>query len=409
MPQRETTLTEFIIGEQRRFPGATGGFTALLNDIRLACKRIAYAVGKGALAGVHGSAGRATRRARSRRSSTCWRTRSSCAPTNGAGTSRPWPPRSWSSRTDSGRISARALPARVRSAGRILQHRRQRRGRLDLLGARLPPAPPTSTSTCRWARSSRCCAAREGVARADERATSCSPARDRCAPATRSTARPPCWCSPSAAACTASRSTARSASSSSPIQTCACPRTPASSPSTPRTAASGSRRSSATSRSASPARPARAARTSTCAGSPRWWPRRTASCMRGGVFLYPRDSARPGKPRPAAAALRGEPDRHGDRAGGRPREHRATRRCSRSSPTGLHQRIGLRVRRRGTRSSASSSTTATSTRQPYDAPLFGTRGLFRAARRERPARSDMSEQAIRSSPSPAPRAPAPPR
>jgi fructose-1,6-bisphosphatase I/sedoheptulose-1,7-bisphosphatase len=57
MPQRETTLTEFIIGEQRRFPGATGGFTALVNDIRLACKRIAYAVGKGALAGMHGGAG----------------------------------------------------------------------------------------------------------------------------------------------------------------------------------------------------------------------------------------------------------------------------------------------------------------------------------------------------------------
>jgi fructose-1,6-bisphosphatase I/sedoheptulose-1,7-bisphosphatase len=51
------TLTEFIIGEQRRFPGATGGFTALVNDIRLACKRIAYLVGKGALAGLQGRAG----------------------------------------------------------------------------------------------------------------------------------------------------------------------------------------------------------------------------------------------------------------------------------------------------------------------------------------------------------------
>lgn len=46
----EKTLTEFIIGEQRCFPAATGGFTALLNDIRLACKRVAYRVGKGALA-----------------------------------------------------------------------------------------------------------------------------------------------------------------------------------------------------------------------------------------------------------------------------------------------------------------------------------------------------------------------
>jgi fructose-1,6-bisphosphatase I / sedoheptulose-1,7-bisphosphatase len=50
--RHEKTITEFIIGEQRRSPGATGGFTALLNDIRLACKRIAYLVGKGALADV---------------------------------------------------------------------------------------------------------------------------------------------------------------------------------------------------------------------------------------------------------------------------------------------------------------------------------------------------------------------
>jgi fructose-1,6-bisphosphatase I/sedoheptulose-1,7-bisphosphatase len=46
---RETTLTEFIIGEQRTFPHATSDFTALVNDIRLACKRIANIVGKGAL------------------------------------------------------------------------------------------------------------------------------------------------------------------------------------------------------------------------------------------------------------------------------------------------------------------------------------------------------------------------
>jgi fructose-1,6-bisphosphatase I/sedoheptulose-1,7-bisphosphatase len=57
MPRLETTLTEFIIGEQRRHPGATGGFTALVNDIRLACKRIATLVGKGALARLQGGTG----------------------------------------------------------------------------------------------------------------------------------------------------------------------------------------------------------------------------------------------------------------------------------------------------------------------------------------------------------------
>jgi fructose-1,6-bisphosphatase I/sedoheptulose-1,7-bisphosphatase len=47
----EQTLTEFLIGEQRKRPGATGGFTALVSDVRLACKRISHLVGKGALAG----------------------------------------------------------------------------------------------------------------------------------------------------------------------------------------------------------------------------------------------------------------------------------------------------------------------------------------------------------------------
>ena len=52
----KSTLTEFIIGEQRKYGSGRGGFTALLNDIRLACKRISYLIGKGALAGVHGAA-----------------------------------------------------------------------------------------------------------------------------------------------------------------------------------------------------------------------------------------------------------------------------------------------------------------------------------------------------------------
>ena len=56
MSAREKTITEFMIEEQRRFPEATGDFTALLNYVRLACKRISFIVGRGALAGAHGSA-----------------------------------------------------------------------------------------------------------------------------------------------------------------------------------------------------------------------------------------------------------------------------------------------------------------------------------------------------------------
>jgi fructose-1,6-bisphosphatase len=44
-----------MIEEQRRFPDATGDFTAVLNHVRLACKRISFIVGSGAL-GEHGSA-----------------------------------------------------------------------------------------------------------------------------------------------------------------------------------------------------------------------------------------------------------------------------------------------------------------------------------------------------------------
>ena len=53
----EQTLTEFIIDEQRKVPHATGGFTALVNDLGLACKRVANVVSKGPLVNLTGKAG----------------------------------------------------------------------------------------------------------------------------------------------------------------------------------------------------------------------------------------------------------------------------------------------------------------------------------------------------------------
>ncbi|HSO06332.1 MAG TPA: class 1 fructose-bisphosphatase [Pelomicrobium sp.] len=52
----KTTLTQFMIEEQRQL-GASGDFTGLLNDVVTACKVIANAVNKGALIGVLGEAG----------------------------------------------------------------------------------------------------------------------------------------------------------------------------------------------------------------------------------------------------------------------------------------------------------------------------------------------------------------
>ena len=56
-PATTKTLTRFLIEEQRRFNDASGGLTALINDVRLACKRIASLIGKGGLAGALGNAG----------------------------------------------------------------------------------------------------------------------------------------------------------------------------------------------------------------------------------------------------------------------------------------------------------------------------------------------------------------
>ena len=52
-----TTITQFIIEEQRQIQGATGEFTSLLNDIVTACKVISNMVNQGELIGVLGTAG----------------------------------------------------------------------------------------------------------------------------------------------------------------------------------------------------------------------------------------------------------------------------------------------------------------------------------------------------------------
>ncbi|TSE29233.1 class 1 fructose-bisphosphatase [Tepidimonas charontis] len=52
---QRTTLTQFLIEQRRRFPGASGDFNALILDIALACKAIARSVAFGALGGVLGA------------------------------------------------------------------------------------------------------------------------------------------------------------------------------------------------------------------------------------------------------------------------------------------------------------------------------------------------------------------
>ena len=87
-----------------------------------------------------------------------------------------------------------------------------------------------------------------------------------------------------------------------------------------------------------PAGTARAARTSTCAGSPRWWPRCIASSMRGGVFMYPQRHQGPGKPGRLRLLYEANPMALlVEQAGGRASTGRA--RMLDVAPQDLHQRV----------------------------------------------------------------------
>jgi len=57
MIQHRTTLTQFLIEERRRFPDASGDFNSLILNVALACKSIARTVAFGALNGMQGNAG----------------------------------------------------------------------------------------------------------------------------------------------------------------------------------------------------------------------------------------------------------------------------------------------------------------------------------------------------------------
>ena len=56
LQSKRSTLTQFLIEERRKFPDASGDFNALILDVALACKAIARSVAFGALGGVLGDA-----------------------------------------------------------------------------------------------------------------------------------------------------------------------------------------------------------------------------------------------------------------------------------------------------------------------------------------------------------------
>ena len=57
MQDGRTSITQFIIEEQRHIENATGDFTSLLNDVVTACKVISNLVNQGDLVGIGSESG----------------------------------------------------------------------------------------------------------------------------------------------------------------------------------------------------------------------------------------------------------------------------------------------------------------------------------------------------------------
>ena len=141
MITQRQTLTQYLIDQRRRFPQASGDFNALILDVALACKAIARAVAWGELGGMLGRQREDGADAVNVQGETQmrldvlandvflrmneWGGHLAGMASEEMETPYPIPDQ----------LSARQVPAAVRPARRLQQHRRERLGRQHLLGA----------------------------------------------------------------------------------------------------------------------------------------------------------------------------------------------------------------------------------------------------------------------------------
>ena len=135
---KRKTLTQYLVEQQRSAQALAPEVRLLIEVVARACKAISHAVSKGALGGVLAAWTARTSRAKCRRNWTCCPTRSCSKPMNGR------PPRGHGLGRDGNHPSdpeplpQGRIPAAVRSAGRLVEHRRERVDRHHLLGAARP-------------------------------------------------------------------------------------------------------------------------------------------------------------------------------------------------------------------------------------------------------------------------------
>ncbi len=173
---KRKTLTQYLVEQQRSAQALAPEVRLLIEVVARACKEISHAVSKGALGGVLGSMGTENVQGEVQKKLDVMSNEILLEANEWGGHLAAMA----SEEMDHpyqipGPLPQGRLPAGVRSAGRLLQHRRQRLGRHHLLGAALPRSNVNGPRR-------RSCA----------RKPSCSRAPPRSPPATPSTARRPC-------------------------------------------------------------------------------------------------------------------------------------------------------------------------------------------------------------------------
>ena len=263
--RRRFTLTQYLIEQRRRFPGASGDFNALLLDVALACKAIARSVAFGELGQRAGPcrarghhqrqrAGRGTKAPGRHQQRILHPDDRMGRPPGGHGLRGDGPPL-----PDPRGPAARQIPAGVRPAGRLQQHRRQRdRGQHLQCAAR---AAGRDRQRARRGRGrllpARHAAARRGLRALRAHHDAGAVRGQRCGGLHAGPEPGPVHADPPEPADPGRHAGVRHQRLQQPLL--------------------GAAGQALSWTSAWPARPARAARTSTCAGSPAWWPRRTGS------------------------------------------------------------------------------------------------------------------------------------
>ena len=156
------TIERFIIEQERHHPEATGELSGILYDIALAAKMIANKVRRAGLVDILGATERRERPGRGAAEARRLRQRDDH---QGARPQRPGLRDGVGGRAghhpDSRRLPVRQVLPALRSARRLVQHRRQRAGRHHLLRR---AARSRAVGTARWRTcSSRACAGRRGL------------------------------------------------------------------------------------------------------------------------------------------------------------------------------------------------------------------------------------------------------